>query len=155
MLQVDPHATPRTLRAVPDAADVAARFRDASTSGVHALLGVELVEATPTRVELRLSVGPKVHQPFGLLHGGVSALLAESAASIGGAVASEEGKTVVGIELNANHVRGMREGTLTAVATPVSVGRRIQVWSIELTDQDGRVICVSRCTLAVIDVPAG
>jgi 1,4-dihydroxy-2-naphthoyl-CoA hydrolase len=133
--------------------DVTRRFRDFAPSGVHALLGVELVEATATRVELRLEVGPNVHQPFGLLHGGVSALLAESAASVGGAVAAEEGTTVVGIELNANHVRSMREGTLTAVATPVSVGRRIHVWSIELTDQDGRVICVSRCTLAVIDLP--
>jgi 1,4-dihydroxy-2-naphthoyl-CoA hydrolase len=123
-------------------------------SGLHALLGVELVEATPTRVELRLPVGPKVHQPFGLLHGGVSALLAESAASIGGAVAADEGHSVVGIELNANHVRSMREGVLTAVATPVSVGRRIHVWTIELTDQDGRIICVSRCTLAVIETPA-
>jgi len=129
------------------------RMANAATTGIHALLGVELVEVTAARVELRIEVGPKVHQPFGLLHGGVSALLAESAASIGGAVAAPEGHTVVGIELNANHVRGMREGTLTAVATPVSVGRRIQVWSIELTDQDGRVICVSRCTLAVIEIP--
>ena len=96
-----------------------------------------------------------MHQPYGILHGGVSALLAESAASIGGALACEEGKSVVGIELNANHVRGMREGTLTAVATPVSVGRRIHVWSIELTDHDNRTICVSRCTLAVIDHPEG
>ena len=104
-------------------------------------------------MELRLEVGPKVHQPFGLLHGGVSALLAESAASIGGAVAAAPGHTVVGIELNANHVRSMRDGVLTAVALPVSVGRRIQVWSIDLTDQDGRTICVSRCTLAVIEMP--
>lgn len=129
------------------------RIARGATSGIHALLGVELVEVTAVRVELRIEVGPKVHQPFGLLHGGVSALLAESAASIGGAVAAQEGHTVVGIELNANHVRSMREGVLTAVATPVSVGRRIQVWSIELTDQDGRVICVSRCTLAVIEDP--
>ena|ERR1700724_1514025 len=130
------------------------RIMHGATSGIHGLLGVELVEVTASRVELRIEVGPKVHQPFGLLHGGVSALLAESAASIGGAVAAQEGHTVVGIELNANHVRSMRDGTLTAVATPVSVGRRIQVWSIELTDQDGRVICVSRCTLAVIEAPA-
>jgi 1,4-dihydroxy-2-naphthoyl-CoA hydrolase len=138
------------LRAVPD---VPERFRNAASSGIHALLGVELVAVTATRVELRLEVGPKVHQPFGLLHGGVSALLAESAASIGGAVAAAPGTTVVGIELNANHVRSMRDGVLTVVAVPVSVGRRIQVWAIDLTDQDGRTICVSRCTLAVIEMP--
>jgi uncharacterized protein (TIGR00369 family) len=102
-------------------------------------------------VELRLEVGPKVHQPFGILHGGVSALLAESAASIGGSFAAPEGHNVVGIELNANHVRSMREGTLTAVATPVHAGRRIQVWNVELTDDSGRTICVSRCTLAVLE----
>ncbi|HEV3328311.1 MAG TPA: PaaI family thioesterase, partial [Acidimicrobiales bacterium] len=98
--------------------DVPERFRNASSSGIHALLGVELVSVTASRVELRLEVGPKVHQPFGLLHGGVSALLAESAASIGGAVAAAPGHTVVGIELNANHVRSMRDGVLTAVALP-------------------------------------
>jgi 1,4-dihydroxy-2-naphthoyl-CoA hydrolase len=134
--------------------DLPERFRNATTSGVHALLGIEMVMVTPERVELRVEVGPKVHQPMGLLHGGVSALVAESAASIGGAVACAPGTTVVGIELNANHVRGMRDGVLTAVAVPVSVGRRIHVWSIDLTDQDGRTICVSRCTLAVIDAPA-
>lgn len=133
--------------------EASGRFIEVSRTGIHALLGVEPVEVSATRVELRMPVGPAVHQPFGLLHGGVSALLAESAASIGGAAAAAEGFTVVGIELNANHVRSMREGVLTAVATPVSVGRRIQVWSIELTDQDGRVICVSRCTLAVIEAP--
>jgi 1,4-dihydroxy-2-naphthoyl-CoA hydrolase len=133
--------------------EVPERFRNASSSGIHALLGVELVSVTAARVELRLEVVPKVHQPFGLLHGGVSALLAESAASIGGAVAAPEGYTVVGIELNANHLRSMRDGVLSVVAVPVSVGRRIQVWTIDLTDQDGRTICVSRCTLAVIEMP--
>jgi 1,4-dihydroxy-2-naphthoyl-CoA hydrolase len=136
------------LRAVSDRAASLSSF---SERGVHALLGVEPVSLSAERVELRVPVGPKVHQPFGLLHGGVSALLAESAASIGGALAAPEGFTVVGIELNANHVRGMRDGILTAVATPIRVGRRIQVWSIELTDDQGRTICVSRCTLAVVE----
>lgn len=134
--------------------EVPDRFKHASSSGIHALLGVELLSVTATRVELRLEVGPKVHQPFGLLHGGVSALLAESAASIGGAAAAADGYTVVGIELNANHVRSMRDGVLSVVAVPVSVGRRIQVWTIDLTDQDGRTICVARCTLAVIELPS-
>jgi 1,4-dihydroxy-2-naphthoyl-CoA hydrolase len=121
--------------------------------GVHETLGVEVVSVSPTRVELRLEVGPRVHQPYGLLHGGVSALLAESAASIGAATAAPEGHGVVGIELNASHVRSMREGILTAVATPVRVGRRVQVWAIDLTDEGGRTICVARCTLAVIEAP--
>ena len=126
-------------------------FERFQSTGVNEQLGVELVSASAERVELRLEVGPKVHQPFGILHGGVSALLAESAASLGGALAAGEGHHVVGIELNANHVRSMRDGVLTAVATPVKAGRRIQVWAIELTDDMGRVICVSRCTLAVLE----
>ena len=119
--------------------------------GVHRTLGVEVVSASPERVELRLEVGPRVHQPYGLLHGGVSALLAESAASIGAAAAAPPGHQVVGIELNASHVRGMRAGTLTAVATPVKVGRRVQVWTVELTDEQGQAICVARCSLAVLE----
>ena len=120
---------------------------------VHDLLGVEVLESTAERVVMRVAVDWKVHQPFGLLHGGVSALLAESAASFGGAMAAEPGKSVVGIELNASHLRGLRDGHLTAVATPVRVGRTVQVWTISLTDDDGRAICAARCTLAVIDAP--
>jgi 1,4-dihydroxy-2-naphthoyl-CoA hydrolase len=121
--------------------------------GVHRTLGVELVSASPERVELRLEVGPRVHQPYGLLHGGVSALVAESAASIGGALNVPPGHGVVGIELNASHLRAVRSGTLTAVATPARVGRRVQVWTIELTDDAGRAVCVARCTLSVIELP--
>ncbi len=122
--------------------------------GIHGLLDVEMLEVTPDRVVLRLPVDRRVHQPYGILHGGVSALLAESAASLGGALAAGPGKGVVGIELNASHLRSLREGHLTATATPVRVGRTVQVWHIALTDDDGRAICDSRCTLSVIDAPA-
>jgi uncharacterized protein (TIGR00369 family) len=122
-------------------------------SGIHGLLGVEMLETTPQRVVLRIPVDWKVHQPYGILHGGVSALLAESAASLGAALAAGPGKGVVGIELNASHLRSLRDGHLTATATPVRVGRTVQVWGIELTDDDGRLICESRCTLSVLDAP--
>ena len=101
-----------------------------------------------------VDVGPRVHQPFGILHGGVSALIAESAASIGGAASVPAGKMVVGTELNASHLRSMSSGRLTAVARPFRQGRTMQVWSIELTDDQGRLICVARCSLAVLDVPS-
>lgn len=123
--------------------------------GIHELLDVEVLEAGPERVVLRLPVDWRVHQPFGILHGGVSALLAESAASLGGALAAGPERSVVGIELSASHLRGLRDGHLTATATPVRVGRTIQVWRIGLTDDDGRAICESRCSLAVLDGPAG
>jgi 1,4-dihydroxy-2-naphthoyl-CoA hydrolase len=116
---------------------------------VHKLLDVEILEATTERVVMRLPVTWKVHQPYGILHGGVSALLAESAASFGAAINAGPGKRVVGIEINASHLRGMTEGFLTATATPVRAGRTVQVWGISLTDDQGRAICEARCTLAV------
>jgi 1,4-dihydroxy-2-naphthoyl-CoA hydrolase len=120
---------------------------------IHKLLDVTVVEASPEKVVLSLPVTWKVHQPYGILHGGVSALLAESAASFGAALNAGPGRQVVGIELNASHMRGMSEGTLYATATPVRAGRSVQVWRIELTDDKGRAISTARCTLSVRDAP--
>jgi uncharacterized protein (TIGR00369 family) len=116
---------------------------------IHELLDVEVVEASGERVVLRLPITWKVHQPYGILHGGVSALLAESAASFGGALAAGPGYRVVGTELNASHLRGVSDGHLTATATPLRVGRTVQVWGISLVDDAGRAICEARCSLAV------
>src|ERR1700676_4519116 len=99
---------------------------------VNDQLGVEVVSVTPDKVVLRVEVGPKVHQPYGILHGGVSALLAEGAASIGGAVSVGPDQIVVGTELNCSHLRSMTSGTLTATATPVRKGRNVHVWVIDL-----------------------
>jgi uncharacterized protein (TIGR00369 family) len=96
---------------------------------VHSLLGVEVLEASTDRVVMVLPVTEKVHQPYGILHGGVSALLAESAASYGAALSVPRGRGVVGIELNASHLRSLRSGTLTATAEPVRRGRTVQVWA--------------------------
>ena len=126
-------------------------FTDAP--GVNKQLGVEVVEVTPERVVLQVEVGPKVHQPYGILHGGVSALLAEGAASLGGAVSVGPDQIVVGTELNCSHLRSMTSGTLTATATPIRKGRNVHVWAIDLTDETGRMICVARCTLQVLKAP--
>ena len=117
-------------------------------------LGIEITEAGKKRVVARMPVGPKVHQPFGLLHGGASVALAETVASTGAWMnVDRERETIVGIEINANHMRGKRDGVVTAVATPVHVGRRTQVWEIRITDEEEKIVCISRCTIAV--VPAG
>jgi uncharacterized protein (TIGR00369 family) len=121
---------------------------------VHSLLGVKIIQATPDKVVMSIEVGPKVFQPYGILHGGVSALLAESAASFGGALNIESDQLVVGTELNCSHLRSMSSGVLTATATPIRTGRRVQVWGIDLTDEQGRKICVARCTLQVLEAPA-
>jgi uncharacterized protein (TIGR00369 family) len=117
-------------------------------------LGIEIVEATKERVVARMPVGPKVHQPFGLLHGGASVVLAETAASTGGWMQIDQAKErIVGIEINANHLRAKRDGMLTAVALPLHIGRRTHVWDVRISDEEGKLVCISRCTLAV--VPAG
>jgi uncharacterized protein (TIGR00369 family) len=120
---------------------------------IHSHLGVEVVLATPDKVILQVEVGPKVHQPYGILHGGVSALLAEGAASFGGALSVGPDYIVVGTELNCSHLRSMSSGTLSATATPIRRGRTVQVWGIDLTDDQGRLICVARCSLQVLKAP--
>ena len=117
-------------------------------------LGIEIVLATPEKVVVRVEVGPKVHQPYGILHGGVSALMAETAASVGGAVSVAPDFIVVGTELNCSHLRSMSSGTLTATATPFRKGRNVHVWGIELRDEKDRLICVARCTLQVLPAPS-
>lgn len=135
-------------------------MRDEITTGfsdvqnVNKELGIRVVELSPEKVVMQVEVGPNVHQPYGILHGGVSALMAEGAASIGGAISVGPGEIVVGTELNCSHLRSMTSGVLTATATPVRKGRTVHVWAIELTDESDRLICVSRCTLQVLKAPA-
>ncbi len=119
-------------------------------------LGIEIVEATKERVVATMPVGPRVHQPFGLLHGGASVALAETVASTAAWMnVDQASEIVVGIEINANHLRAKRSGVVTATATPLHVGRRTQVWDVRIVDEEGRAICVSRCTLAVVPKPVG
>jgi len=128
-------------------------FSDRQEETLLTTLGIEIVEATKERVVARMPVGPKVHQPFGLLHGGASVALAETVASTGAWMqVDHEKERVVGIEINANHLRAKRDGTVTAVATPVHIGRRTQVWEVRIADEEGKAVCVSRCTIAVVSI---
>lgn len=127
-------------------------MREMSKGTMGDWMGLDLVEVTPQRVVARMPVVRAVHQPFGLLHGGASVALAETVASIGAWMNVDQAtQGAVGLEINANHMRAMRTGTVTAVATPIHVGRTTQVWGIELKDEQERLVCVSRCTLAVVD----
>ncbi|WP_424952811.1 hotdog fold thioesterase [Deinococcus sp.] len=120
------------------------------------LLGIEMLETSGSRVVARMSVERRVHQPFGLLHGGASVVLAETVASTGAYLnVKERGMVAVGLEINANHLRGVSSGVVTATATPVFQGRTTEVWRIEIVDERGRAVCTSRCTLAIIPAPAG
>ena len=103
-----------------------------------------------------MPVDARTHQPYGLLHGGASVALAETLGSLGAALTIDAARyRVVGLDINANHVRGVREGRVTAVARPYHLGRTTQVWSIEQRDDAGRLTCVSRLTMAIIDGQAG
>ncbi|MGJ4730599.1 hotdog fold thioesterase [Luteimonas sp. SDU101] len=97
-----------------------------------------------------MPVDARTHQPYGLLHGGASVLLAETLGSSAGGLCAPEGCGVVGIEINANHLRGVRSGIVTGTARPLHVGRSTQVWEIRIEDEAGRLVCVSRLTLAVV-----
>ena len=114
-------------------------------------LEIEFLEASREKVVATMPVQPKVHQPFGLLHGGASVALAETVASTGAFLSVvEQGMTAVGVEINANHLRGVREGLVTATATPIHKGRTTHVWQVEIKDEQGKMVCISRCTLAII-----
>jgi 1,4-dihydroxy-2-naphthoyl-CoA hydrolase len=116
-------------------------------------LGIEIIEFTPERVVATMPVTPKVHQPFGIMHGGASVVLAETVASAGSyQFIDPKTQRAVGLEINANHIRSKSAGVVKGVGTPLHVGRRTIVWDIRLLDEEDRLICVSRCTLAIVDV---
>ncbi len=114
-------------------------------------LGIEYAETEPDRVVMKMPVDERHVQPMGFLHGGASVVLAETVATVGAWFNCPEGKTAFGTEINASHLRPKREGTLTAVGKPVSVGSTNQVWEVQIRDEDDKPVCVSRCRLAVVD----
>ncbi len=116
---------------------------------IHESLGIRTLETGPDRVVLEMDVGPRVHQPFGLLHGGASAVLAESAASIGVYLAAGDDGYSVGTDLNISHLRPKRDGVVRAIAAPVRKGRSLHVWTVDIVDEEGTLVAVARCTLAI------
>jgi len=130
--------------------DIADIIEGAAKSKLFRMLDIEIEKAEPGSVILSMPVDDRVHQYIGIMNGGVSLLLAESAASIGAVVSSDLSKVApVGIEINANHLRAVSRGRVTAEATAVYHGKTLSVWQIEIKDNRGRLVCVSRCTLAL------
>jgi len=127
-------------------------YRAVPLTGLPKTLGIEIVELTKERVVATMPVDERTRQPFGLLHGGASIALAETVASFG-AVAhiDRERYTAVGQEINGNHLRPKFDGVVRAIGVPVHVGRTTQVWSIEIRDEEERLVCISRCTMAVVE----
>lgn len=113
-------------------------------------LGIEFLEVGDDFIRARVPVDARTRQPYGLLHGGVSVVLAETLGSCGAAFSCPEGYRAVGLDINANHLRGATSGWVTGVARPVHIGRTTQVWQIDLSNDAGELTCVSRITMAVL-----
>ena len=114
-------------------------------------IGIEVGELSAEKVVARMPVQGPTKQPFGVLHGRASVVLAETVASRGTYnLIDRESQLAMGLEINANHIRAKSEGLVTAVGTPLHAGRKIMVWDVRITDEDDKLICVSRCTVAVV-----
>ena len=119
--------------------------------GFEGLYGLELTRADPDGVDGRVRIGPQHHQPFGIVHGGVYASMAEFMASYGTVLGTGEGKFVAGMSNNTTFLRPLREGTIRAEARPLHVGRSTWIWDVGLRGDDDRMVATSRVTLAVRD----
>jgi 1,4-dihydroxy-2-naphthoyl-CoA hydrolase len=127
------------------------RLREIGNNTIAEALGMEITEVGEGVVRGRLPVDARTHQPYGLLHGGASVVLAETLGSIGShALVEASGKGAVGIEVNANHVKGVRSGWVHGIATLVHRGGRLHVWNIEIQDDEGDLVCTSRLTVMIV-----
>jgi 1,4-dihydroxy-2-naphthoyl-CoA hydrolase len=113
-------------------------------------LGIEFLEVGDDFLVARVPVDPRTHQPFGLLHGGVSVVLAETLGSCGANFAAPPDHNAVGLDINANHLKGVKSGWVTGVARPVHIGRTTHVWQIDMRNDAGELNCVSRITMAIL-----
>ena len=113
-------------------------------------LGIEFLEVGDDFIRARVPVDARTRQPYGLLHGGVSVVLAETLGSCGAAYSCPPDYRAVGLDINANHLRGATSGWVTGVTKPVHMGRTTHVWQIDMEDEQGRPTCVSRITMAIL-----
>ena len=121
-------------------------------SGLPTTLGIEMIELSGERVVATMPVDERTRQPFGILHGGASIALAETVASFGATASIDRDRYIaVGQEINGNHLRPKTHGLVRATGVPVHLGRSTQVWSIEIRDEEGRLVCISRCTMAIVE----
>jgi 1,4-dihydroxy-2-naphthoyl-CoA hydrolase len=128
-----------------------ATANDISARSLIGHLGIEFLEVGDDYLVARMPVDDRTRQPLGLLHGGASVVLAETLASWASTLTIDHREVrCVGLEINANHVRPVTSGWVTGVASPIALGRTTQVWQVRISDADERLVCVSRCTMAVV-----
>lgn len=115
------------------------------------LIGIEFTAITEDSISARMPVNEKTHQPYGILHGGASVVLAESLGSVASNMIIDSNKYIgVGLEVNANHLRPVKSGFVTGICKPIHIGGKTHVWDIRLYDDRGKMNCVSRLTVAII-----
>lgn len=122
----------------------------ASGNTLVSYLGIVFTEIGEDFMKATMPVDHRTHQPMGILHGGASVSLAETIGSTAASMTVRDGYYVVGLDINANHIRSVREGLVTGIAKPVHIGGSTQVWEIIICDEEGRTVCVSRLTMAVL-----
>jgi 1,4-dihydroxy-2-naphthoyl-CoA hydrolase len=122
---------------------------------VVAQLGIEFLEVGDDFIRARAPVDARTKQPIGILHGGVSVLLAETLGSCGAYFASPAGCRAVGLDINANHLRSVSDGWVTGIVRPVHIGRTTHVWQIDIANEKGQLTCVSRITMAILPPAEG
>jgi 1,4-dihydroxy-2-naphthoyl-CoA hydrolase len=133
----------------PDLAPAQLQPLGDNTMGQH--LGIEFIEVGEDFLKGRMPVDHRTRQPYGLLHGGASVSLAETLGSVASAfVVDRRRYSAVGLEINANHLRGVREGFVTGIARPLHLGKTTHVWDIRIYDEKEKLVCVSRLTVAII-----
>src|SRR5688572_3258731 len=127
------------------------KLRPLNKDTMNEHLGIEWTEVGANSIKATMPVDVRTRQPYGLLHGGASCVLAESLGSVAAAMVVDHTKFYcVGIEINANHVRSAKDGVVTGIATPLHIGNSTHVWDIKIYDQREKLVCVSRLTVAVM-----
>jgi 1,4-dihydroxy-2-naphthoyl-CoA hydrolase len=130
------------------------QLQEHSRNTLAETIGIRVTEVGPDFLRATMPVTPRTHQPMGVLHGGASVALAETVGSLAATLCVDQALYVcLGQEINANHLRPVSSGTVTATARPYHIGKRSHVWSIEIRDEEEKLVCVSRLTIAVVDRP--
>lgn len=115
-------------------------------------LGIVFTEIADDHLTATMPVDERTKQPMGLLHGGANVVLAETLGSVAASLTIDLKKqTCVGLEINANHLKGVTNGSVTGITTPIHIGKSTQVWEIKITNEQGQLCCISRITMAILD----
>ena len=139
------------MEIAPEAREKMARILERADQTLMFSLGIELLSISAEQVIGQMPVDKRTRQPMGLLHGGASIALAETLASIGAWISLPPEKQAVGIEINGNHLRAVRSGVVRGTASPLHRGRTSHVWEVRICNEQDQLVCMSRCTLAIIN----